>query len=495
MALIIGLASQLLWASPRPPKDVYVVHFILDGLRYDVFKKYVESGNYPDIKKYFVDKGAWFHEATGTFPTPSPVVYTSFFTGLHTSHSGVPALQWFDREKEKGIDYLSLRGKKHLKQSLGPNISIFEKLAPAPTLTLYNPFTRGETQALPKLPPISFLWRAGVTHDGAGLDRPPLKKLFKIFHKPVGKLPRYTVVSLFGSDYIGHHKGPTSRELEKVFIQFDNFLAHFMKLLKEQGIFDKTYLVLSSDHGSHATETKFDLTRRIKSWEINVRKNMFITNRGVSSNFIYVRGEKGWQDFPTLEFLRHYPTQNGPIDLVENLRQVEELDWIAVREGADQVRIFSKMGEGIVETENVDGKTLYGYHPQGEDPFDYAEDKNLRPFLDGKLYDADFWGPKTAAASYPDAVVQLAELFQGTRTGDILVMAKAPWLFRTNKLGTHGSLQKEDMRILLAMTGPTIKKKKGGFARAVDLYPTMLDWFGIAVDEKTIDGKNLFKEP
>src|SRR3989338_6992419 len=56
LALIIGRASQLLWASPRPPKDVYVVHFILDGLRYDVFKKYVESGNYPDIKKYFVDK-------------------------------------------------------------------------------------------------------------------------------------------------------------------------------------------------------------------------------------------------------------------------------------------------------------------------------------------------------------------------------------------------------------------------------------------------------
>ncbi|OGQ44863.1 MAG: hypothetical protein A3H42_02545 [Deltaproteobacteria bacterium RIFCSPLOWO2_02_FULL_46_8] len=488
-------------------KDVYVIHFVLDGLRKDVLNHFVQAGELPHLKDYFVDRGATFKQTLASFPSVSSPNYIAFATGLETANSGVFGLEWFDRTRARVMGYLTLNGFNRVNTDLlnrialmdeketrlRPPTTLFEKLSPEPTAAVYTPFRRGATMGVPKTVPVAGIFNAALSLDGLKLDELAMRDVFRVFSKPLQKIPRYTLVALYAADYYGHKEGVASDEVLATLKQFDFSFAQFLDQLKERGILDKTYIILSSDHGIHPTGDVFDLRNVL--WKAGFRdKSVYVGNRGISSTFLYAKGEKGWKDLPSLDRLRHFPVKDKQIDLIKTILDQHETDWIAVRDGFDAVRIFKQDGQALIKVIPYSNKSFYSYSYTGKDPLGFSQDPKLAPFLKGKVFSKDQWFKATAGALSPNGVVEIANLFQEPRMGDILILAKGPWGFRKEKAGTHGSLNRDDMTIPLWIGGPAVPHKTFDLAKGVDLFPTVLEWFGFGPEEyKDQEGRPLFQ--
>ena len=498
--------------------DVYVIHLTLDGMRYDVVKKNLEQLNLPTLKKYFVDEGVFFENAYTVFPTVSTPAYISFVTGLGPADSGVPFLEWFDRSKKRSIGYLTWRGYLAMNRDfwnrrallnpdnpeMNPPTTLFERLNGEETYALYTPFRRGAKRVFPRRIPVRATLNAFVTHNELALDRHAWKKILKKFSGPIEKTPRFTFVGLYSSDYIGHKQGTEAGYFAPLLVELDQSLQKLISLLQKKGILEKTYIVITSDHGMHPTGNFFALEKLFWSKGLRLKPDnprvkdfdLYVSNRGVSSTFIYARGEEGWSDLPNEAWLRHFPTRRKSIDLIDFLLKQEPVDWVAARNGNGHVKIYTHDGrEGTLKTFRINGQRFYSYSysaEKGTDPFGYASDPSLKPLLNGEPFHFSVWGEKTAATERPDAVVQVADLFDDVRTGDILVVNKNGWTFRTEKKGSHGSLNQEDMHIPLLIHGPGLKSSDPKrFIRSLDLYPTYLSWFGLPFDPTESSGRDI----
>lgn len=481
-------------------QDIYVIHFVLDGAHKGFLEEQIQKGELPHLKTFFFDRGAVFEQAITTFPTVSSPGYVSFVTGLGAGNSGIVFLEWFDRAKQKVVGYLTPSGYQRVNDDLmnlngfHSPITLFEKLAPNPTAAIYTPFQRGATLVHPKKFPMRALFSGLVAKDGLMLNRLAMKKLEDIFSKSLPKIPRYTLVGLYGTDFYGHAAGPDSEEVRLVLKQFDQLFSQFLEKLKAQKILEKTTLIVSSDHGMHATGRQLKLTDQL--WREGIRKGdkIYVSNRGVSSTFIYVAGEGGWKEMPSLTHLRNFPVKKGPIDLIQTLLKTEGVEWIALRDDFDRVRIYQPGGEGVIAQLTIGEQKFYSYLTRGSDPLGFANDPNLQPFLNGKPYPAEFWFENTVKTERPNAVVELSQLFRDPRAGDILVVAEEAYGFRKAKAATHGSLNPDDMTIPLWISGPGVPAGRFGPAQSVDLYPTLLSWFGLlnSRDLKYQEGEVLF---
>lgn len=507
LGLVLWSAIFCSWSNAFASiKDIYVIHFVLDGLREDALNHFVQAGELPHLKEYFIDHGAVFKQTLASFPSVSSPNYIAFATGLETSNSGVFGLEWFDRTRARVMGYLTLKGFSRVNTDLlnrialmdeketrlRPPTTLFEKLYPEPTATVYTPFRKGATMGVPKAVPIAAIFDAAVSLDGLKLDELSMRDVSKIFSKPLPKIPRYTLVALYAADYYGHKTGVESDEVLATLKQFDLSFAQFLDQLKERDLLDKTYIILSSDHGMHPTGDVFDL--RGVLWKAGFRdKSVYVGNRGISSTFLYAKGEKGWKDLPSLDRLRHFPAKDKQLDLIKTILDQRETDWVAVRDGFDAVRIFKQDGEALIKIIPDSNKSFYSYSYTGKDPLEFSQDPKLTPFLKGNVFSKDQWFKATADALSPNGVVEIANLFQEPRMGDILILAKGPWGFRKEKSGTHGSLNRDDMHIPLWIGGPTVPHKTFDQAKGVDLFPTVLEWFGFGPEEyKNQEGHPLF---
>lgn len=489
-----------------PPHDVYVVHFVLDGLRTDVLNRFVAEGELPNLKEYFVDRGAIFSKTLTTFPSVSSPGYIAFATGLGAGNSGIFFLEWFDRTRGIPVGYLTLKGVNRVntdllnrialmdpkETKLYPPMTLFEKLAPMPTAAVYTPFRRGASLGYPQKIPFAGIVNSLLTRDGLELDRLAMQNVYHAFSMPLSKVPRYTLVGLYGIDYYAHEEGLSSRDVLAALKQFDLAFKKFLDQLARRGLRDKTYIILSSDHGMHPTGKVFALGDIL--WRAGVRdKSVYAGNRGVSSTFLYAKGEKGWRDLPSLERLRHFPAGGKKIDLIQILLEREETGWLAVRDGLDTVRVFKTGGEGVIRTIPGEKGSFYSYAHAGKDPFGFAQNPGPAPFSNGDVFSREEWLRATSDAATPNAIVEIADLFQEPRVGDMLIVTKGPWVFRKEKGGTHGSLNRADMQIPLWIGGPDIPRKVFDGARGVDLFPTILTWFGLGAETyEDQDGRPLF---
>lgn len=498
---VIALLSLSVKANAL--EDIYVVQFVLDGVNKAFIHEQIEKGELPNLKARFFEKGAIFDNAITTFPTVSSPGYVSFTTGLSAGNSGIFFLEWFDRTTQKTVGYLTPGGSKkvnsdltnHLHQQLDPPTTLFERLSPEPTAAIYTPFRKGATIGIPKRFPISALWSALVTKDGLALNKLAMKGLNKVFSQSTEKIPRYTLVGLYGTDFYGHHDGPNSEEVLMVLKQFDTLFKNFSEKLKKEGLEEKTVFIITADHGMHTSGQVLKLRDYLKKRGVGEKTNLYVGNRGVSSTFIYAGTEEGWGELPRLEDLKRFQTKKGPVNLIHLLLKNESVDWLAARENLDHVHVFDRNGEGEIRAMEIGGKRFYTYTYYGEDPLQFAQDPNLLPLLNGTPYSQEIWLQKTFDAKRPNGVVELSQLFQDPRAGDILVVAKDPWSFRKAKVGTHGSLHADDMAIPLWIAGEQIPQGHFGAAtRGVDLYPTVLSWFGLSQETDAVnqEGRPLF---
>ncbi|MFA4873993.1 MAG: alkaline phosphatase family protein [bacterium] len=496
--------------------DVYVIHLILDGTNLDAFDKAMAEGRMPTIKKRFVDNGASFSLATSVFPSTSTCAYQAFTTGLLPGHAGIPHLERFDREHEKVVGYLTTSGFKMLNTDLinlraltnpdvvqiEPPTTMFELLQGYPTAAIYSSFSRGASERHPKIAPIAALWSTYVTDRQENVDVLALKRVKALFEKRPSRIPRYTLVGLYSSDIMGHKHGPQSPEVADVLHQFDLFMREFLALLEKQGIVDKTYIIVSADHGMHDTGKLFYFQEELEKAGIHVKPHspkdrdytLYAANRGVISSHIYVRHDGGFAPIDDPEILRKFPTNDGgSIDLIDFIKRLEATELVVVRAGERRARIFDRDGAWAdVACYTIEQRDYCSYQTKGGDPLGYRANHAPAKLLDGQPHSIFAWRDATAGMPYPDAVVELSQIFHDGRSGDIFITTRGHYGFRKVKAGNHGGADAGDMRVPLLIAGPTVSPGAYGTARPVDLYPMVLGWFGISVPPANYDGMDPF---
>ncbi len=499
--LLSGLCDRV-EAAPTAPKikDVYVILLIVDGAPEKQFYDTLDRGELPNTKRYLVDEGIRFDHTLTIFPSATVTGYQAMVSGLFPGRAGIPYLEWFNRKSGHIHRFLSLRGRRLLNQDFNGE-TMFDNLAGHNTETIYSLFSHGATRRTPHFPLLT-AWRVFVRHRYEALDKAAFRLLHRTFSRPLSRIPRFTMVGLLSSDDIGHYRGPDSPELIANFRRFDDQLGLLVQQLKQRGIWDKTYLVVTADHGMHRIKHIFDLPQWIAQQGLSrVRKSgkrksqVFVGVRGIASATLTVRGENGWDEPIGERGLRSVSTNSGEkIDLLDRLIHEPALDLIVVRDGAAKVKIFNRSGVAeILIDNNSEQSPRYRYRRIRGDPLQIqALSRKYRKLTQGYLT-ARQWNSMTIATATPGAVPQLAQIFADGRAGDVYLIASSDWGFYHKKIGTHGSHRAQDMLVPMLLRGPGISPARRHFAQTVDLYPTMASWFGLQINRRVIDGIDLLQ--
>jgi hypothetical protein len=96
---------------------------------------------------------------------------------------------------------------------------------------------------------------------------------------------------------------------------------------------------------------------------------------------------------------------------------------------------------------------------------------------------------ETAETAYPDALVQITQLFRTRRTGDLVISAAVGYDLRERfewpeHFSSHGGLLRDHMLIPVASSVPLAD----GPVRSADVASTVLDYLGVPVPSG-VDGE------
>jgi len=288
-------------------------------------------------------------------------------------------------------------------------------------------------------------------------------------------------------------------------VQFDYFLSDFLKLLEEQGIRDKTYIIVSADHGMHDTGNLFRFRNALIDKDVAVKPrdprmknyNVVPADRGISSTHVYTRRHDG--TFAPLEKAREltrFPLKDGTevnlIDLIGNLGPTE---LVIVRDGDSATMVYNHAGNvSRIACIMLNAGQWCSYEiVKGNDPLKLSG-KKARRLMDGKSHSSQEWKHATADEYYTDAIVQLGTIFQDGRAGDLFIVPQNAWGLRVLKAATHGSLIRDDMHVPMFIAGPSVPRGNYDVMRTVDVYPLMLEWFGFDVPVANYDGVDPFEK-
>lgn len=518
IATILCSIPRATAAQKSPINDVHVIHFVLDGLSYKAFEKALAQDRVPTLRQHFIDGGATFTHAISGFPSTSTTIYQSFVTGLFPGHAGIPHLERFDRKKQEVIGYLTPKGAAkinsdliNLRALLNPDVvqiepptTIFELLKGYPTAAVYSSFSRGASYVHPKKAPIRALWSTYVTEDIHKVDVLAMRKILDLYQGDFEKIPRYTLAGLYSSDISGHHFGPMSDEVQDALHQFDLFLAEFLELLQKRGLYNKTYIIISADHGMHESGDLFHFQKALEKKGIVTKpknprsKNytIYTANRGVVSSHLYIRHNGGFAPIDDPQILRHHPVGEGNhIDLIDLILSLDATDLLIVRAGNQKVQIFNgewQSADIACTTINLTDYCSYRFDRTKGDPLGYSKEPDIAKLLDDKPHSTYVWREATAGKYYPDGIIQLSQIFHDSRAGDAFITTRGRFGFRKVKAGNHGGPAIDDMHIPLVIRGPSVPHATFSTARSVDIYPLLLKWFGLRVPSGNYDGINPF---
>jgi hypothetical protein len=185
-----------------------------------------------------------------------------------------------------------------------------------------------------------------------------------------------------------------------------------------------------------------------------------------------MKGAGAWSERPPAnEHLRRHPS------LVDDLLAEEAVDHVIYRpEADDRVHVRSRRGAATIALEG--GKVRYELH--GADPFGYG------PLPE--LMDRAEVLERTLDSDYPDAPLQVAQVFDSPRAGDFLISASPGYDLRwregrVDMQSCHGTLHREHMMVPFAISHPIGPRPP----RSVDAFPTILQLLGREVPSG-IDG-------
>lgn len=488
---------------PKAPiRDHYIVLVNMDGSRPREILAHAQAGLLPNIQRLFVEQGAVFENAINAYPTVSLPNHQAFISGLQPGHHGVPALDWFSRPLNRYFDYLRPKDMawptvlmfNFLQLMEGKVVTdapqlLFDTLKGHPTLAVLEAGNFGATTFLPKIPPFfqAMDFRFGQRYQS--MDFKAMEEFLNHLNTvPFEEIPRFSFVNLYGSDNTAHFDGPDSEHMLDFYIHYDRFLGEIERTLKKRGIWDKTTLVLVSDHGNHLLKEIVSLASILRELGLEInegdpsRGQVVWGNHGTgTSNLVFKIGTQ-WKVRPTYSQLRNYHLASGKkIDLVKAMLARREIEMVFLPDGPLLTHVFVEDQHAIIRRRWKNKEFLYRYDPDpDQDPLGYLSNPTIARWVESQEYhNGEDWLRETAAAPLPDAVIAISQLFDDYRTGDMIVQTPKEFQFKEVKRAGHGSLDRSDRRVNLMFHGPDIRKGRYPHARVVDVYPTLLALYGL----------------
>ena len=483
------------------------VFIIIDGAPYEIFKGLLENGALPNIKKFVVDRGS-LNKAVSAFPSTTGPAFIPFFMGLYPGTANVPGIRWLSKSnfknpyrfKRPGIcSYMGIDGLR-FEADLPPNCpTLFDFFSPVSNI--YNLLARG-------CPPSKNLTRwvkpfvytyAHFSHRWRFVNRIAIRQL----HKAAEAGDPFITCLFPAVDTFSHLTHTQSPQVLQTYREIDTAIGKLVDILHKANTLEETLILITSDHGMSDTHTHIDIPKHLddggwrclhypKVWRQGAVSASMVSGNGMTH--LYFKNSSagnGWGARTPFKQLHQ-------MGVVSSLIELEGLGFVAGQSDTGDIIVHNRNGQGKIfchlqDTDRENPQSVsttfkcadalrFSYQFTGTDPLGYGVHyKNLssREAL-----------RKTYRSAYPDGIVQLWQIFNSERTGDLVLSAEGGYDLRARyeipeHHATHGGLIAEHMHIPLATNYPIAE----GSIRSVDIFPTVLSLCGHTVAEHYIDGR------
>lgn len=460
------------WEAP-PGRRATIV--LLDGARPDVFEMLADRGDLPNCCRYLSNGGPV--AATTVFPSTTGVAYLPFLTGCYPGTCDVPGTRWMDRARYTGRwirdrmhvrNYCGLQGSHFNSDVAGTLTSLFD--IEHDTVALCTPFTRGLAPERIRtiLPRLVLGGLAHYTKNYEALDAAVGRDFVN-----AAKESRRLVFAVFPAiDGITHSYDPWHPRVLDLYRRFDRTLASYA----EAGGLDGDHLlVIASDHGAGRVDRHVCISRALEAAGLSVLRHPKLWRRkpdvavmvsGNSAAHVYLAPSRKRNHRCTIPEIEEGGVDGIPRWLVTHLAELDGVAFVAGIDGED-VLIASASGRAHLRT--LESGAI-AYTPTTADVLQIGSM--------AAVHSPSEWLERTYNGPFPDAPVQLTQIFRSSRTGDLVIAAGPGADLRQEcevpeHRSGHGSLVAEHMRCLMALNRPV-----EGPMRTVDLFPLVLKHLG-----------------
>ncbi len=489
--------------------DSLVILFIFDSVRADILYNLINTNQMPYLRKYIFNRAAIVENCFTTFPTNTIPGHLAILTGTYSNKHHVPAMRMWNLSKMRYRDYSGLEIFNLLSQEFNPNVKMVYDFFPYSEAFTSSNFAKGAKYVyLNKSRMIFYYLLQKLNY------RVVLIQSLKTFLRHLRKKPTDALYVLWLpiTDVLSHEKGPDSPEFFRHFQEIDQMLfrvlfegyKNWKGLIKLQ-LLNRSYFIITADHGSFVIQQKSELIHEFKSLPLQIKDKqvspkisiLLAYTDGFASLYVKHPLTKRWKDRVTYDHLIAYPTSNGPINLIEFILKIPTVSHLfVIKEGIKPFSylVFSQEGTSEIQRKVEDDEIQLSYKViRGKDPFAYNNSPDAKLLLDGSFHPTHEWLKALRRTNYPLMVDQIPRLFDCDNLGDILFMGKEGSSFsrKKNYRGTHDTGTYNCLRVPLILAGPNIKHTIIPTARTVDIVPTLLYLLQKKVNFKQFDGKIL----
>jgi hypothetical protein len=445
---------------------------LLDGAAYDTTAALLAAGELPALEQIAADGS--FRMATTVFPSTTGPAYVPFLTGAFPGSANIPGFRWFERNgcagptrpRQRCRSYLGAQCALINSDLLASYATLFESL---PISIAINSFiTRGS--ALRHTPSVYSYARSLLTSQWLDFDSHLRDVLLDSVHKNFTSI----VCVLLAIDKFSHECGPFSEATVRAYRSCDGIIAALVNLLKRIGKHEETLLLVTSDHGHSSTDHHFDICGALADMGYRVISHPLIRPRPDADAAVMISGNAFCQIYFRTGGLWDTPVDLEDLDhVVAQLLPHPAIDIVAGRRRDGWIGVLSRRGCAAIRMrgDDIDYRILRG------DPFGY-------PCMGASMNAQAAW-QATVDTAYPDAIVQVAQLFRSARTGDLVLSAAPGYDFRRFELrghvSSHGSLRADHMLVPLFCN----RRIEADTVRSVDIHASVV---------RTMAGQNGHRE-
>ncbi len=536
--------------SEQENDDYYAILYIVDALHPELFRQMIDNGELPNIKKYLFDRGAMGEDFVSVFPSITLPSVTSIMTGKYPGSHAIPAFQWFDRENFMYRSYIGAeiwRFDSDLSKNTKRIFDYFEEddsssfgIVAGSTTGTDDSLLFTSLNPLHKLAPFTHLMLKDLLAKvGIGDGIPHMMALYEwgvILRSYKNEMHSDTVKDVMRK--VDKHFGGLISAYEKRGILDKTYLVllsdhglypvkqHFYidNALKEAGFQkrlisynlgepyvpftrnpdEKPALAPFLPFYEDRVDSLFGISIDDREYHVIVGSNAggaailyFAKNGGYLDNDTWSR--QAWKEPVVYDDLTHYylGPDKGYVDVIDIIRKCEGVDFFVVKDnlcvpGTEfRVRVVGKQGQALI--------TRQGDHPhnysfsykvlEGDDPLGYTNNPATKSLIDGQYHSGQRWLNVSSDTLYPDACMQLTQLFDTQRSGTLIISCAGMWSVNSQVANKHGGLLSDEMCSTLCISGPGIRRGIITDARSVDLAPSLLYLLNKPFDEKDFDGQ------
>ncbi len=456
--------------GPKPS----VVMVWLDCVAGDVFLDMYEHGKLPNLAEFF-EGGVLVKNVVAVFPTVTESAEGGIISGFFSGETNLVGERYFSR---------SLRTVQHYKYNASAARD-FEPRLRERTLDVLAGSTLSMGRII-KSAGEDIVDLVALKYEREGSLKIVRRRIEVAARLATTRRPPLLFFTI-SADFISHVHGRSGGAVKDFIRTFDEEFPVLVEALNKAYGKDNYAIFVFSDHGSADVAQHLDVPQFLAEHGFNPASNDLLipqeeTDSAALSNgrrmamVYFAHPDEGWRKRPSYKILKNYRRGSGTVDLIELFAQHEGVQQVFVRKDEKSVVVVSKEGEGVIEYDSSSKRYRYRV-TRGEDPLGY----NMEP----RWMSEEEWLKATYSTEYPDAVVQIYNMFKSENCGDLVLNAAPGWDFwepwdipYPTLKAAHGGLSKDEMITFVLARGPGIRKGEVEYARLLDIYATISSYYG-----------------